>query len=115
MSNSCINCFHRDVCYKYRLNYVGAREGTCTDFMSKSDWVKKVVPVGYDYGVPLPKGHGRIVDVDSIMNDINNSINAMTNIGIGVDGEYLWAKLNDAIDNALIIIEPDKEIDNDKR
>lgn len=96
MTRICINCIHKDVCYRYRLNYVGAREGTCTNFIS------------------LPKGHGRIVDVDSIMNDINNSINAMTNIGIGVDGEYLWGKLNDAIDNAPTIIEADKEIDDDK-
>lgn len=50
MTNTCINCFHKDVCYKYRLNYVCAREGTCTNFMSKSDWVEKKVPIGYDYG-----------------------------------------------------------------
>lgn len=34
MTNICINCIHKDVCYKYRLNYVGAREGTCTEFIS---------------------------------------------------------------------------------
>lgn len=33
MSNTCINCIHKDVCYKYRLNYVNAREGTCADFI----------------------------------------------------------------------------------
>lgn len=60
-------------------------------------------------GTPLPKGHGRIGDLDSIMNDISNSINEMTNIGILVDGEYLWAKLNDAIDNAQTIIPADTE------
>lgn len=60
-------------------------------------------------GIPLPKGHGRIGDLDSIMNDISNSINEMTNIGISIDGQYLWAKLNDAIDNAPTIIEADKE------
>ena len=54
---------------------------------------------------PLPKEHGRIGDLDSIMNDINNSINEMTNIGFAVDGQYLWGKLNDAIDNAPTIIE----------
>lgn len=30
-------------------------------------------------------------------------------IGIMVDGEYLWGKLNDAIYNASTIIEADKE------
>lgn len=56
------------------------------------------------YGTPLPEHHGRIGDLDSIMNDISNSINEMTNIGISIDGQYLWAKLNDAIDNAPTII-----------
>lgn len=60
-------------------------------------------------GTPLPKGHGKLGDLDSIMNDINDSINEMTNIGISVDGQYLWAKLNDVVDNAPVIIEADKE------
>jgi hypothetical protein len=29
----------------------------------------------------------------------------MTSIGVAVDGEYLWEKLNDAIDNVSIIID----------
>lgn len=29
---SCINCIHKDVCYKYRLNYICAREDYCTDY-----------------------------------------------------------------------------------
>ena len=32
MNNICINCIRKDVCYKYRLNYVCAREGTCTNY-----------------------------------------------------------------------------------
>lgn len=60
-------------------------------------------------GIPIPKKHGRIGDLDSIMNDICNSINEMTNIGISVDGQYLWAKLNDAVDNASTIIPADAE------
>lgn len=56
---------------------------------------------------PLPKGHGRLGDLDAVMSDICSGINAMTNIGIAVDGEYLWGKLNDAIDNAPTIIEKD--------
>lgn len=59
-------------------------------------------------GTPLPKGHGKLGDLDAVMGDISTSIEAMTNIGIAVDGEYLWAKLNDAIDNAQTIIAADK-------
>lgn len=61
-------------------------------------------------GTPIPKNHGRIGDLDAVMNDICNSINEMTKIGIGVDGEYLWGKLNDAIDNAQTIISADREL-----
>ncbi len=43
------------------------------------------------------------------MNDICNNINEMTNIGISVDGQYLWTKLNDAVDNASTIIPADAE------
>ncbi len=60
-------------------------------------------------GTPLPKGHGRIGDLDAVLNDISTSINEMTNIGVAVNGEYLWAKLNDAIDDASTIIEADVE------
>lgn len=60
-------------------------------------------------GILLPKGHGRIGDLDAVLTDIRDSIDEMTAIGIAVDGDYLWAKLNDAIDNAQIIIEADKE------
>lgn len=60
-------------------------------------------------GTPLPKGHGRLGDLDAVMNDICNSINEMTKIGLAVDGEYLWGKLNDAIDNAQTIIKADTE------
>ena len=60
-------------------------------------------------GTPLPKGHGRLGDLDAVMDDINRSIEGITNIGIMVDGEYLWGKLNDAIYNASTIIKADKE------
>lgn len=45
----------------------------------------------------------RLIDADALMNDICESLNQMTNIGIGVDGEWLWGKLNDALDNAPTI------------
>jgi hypothetical protein len=57
----------------------------------------------------FPDKHGRLVDADEIMNDICNSINQMTKIGIAVDGNYLWGKLNDALDNAPTIIEAEGE------
>lgn len=60
-------------------------------------------------GTPLPKGHGKIGDLDAVMNDICASINEMTSVGIMVDGEYLWGKLNDAINNAQPIIEAENE------
>ena len=75
--------------------------------------VKKVGGCYYDfgeaifYGTPLPKGHGKIGDLDAVINNISASIDNMTNIGIAIDGEYLWAKLNDAIDNTPIIVEAD--------
>ena len=49
----------------------------------------------------------RLIDADGLMNDICESLNQMTNIGIVVDGEWLWGKLNDALDNAPTI-EPQK-------
>lgn len=51
------------------------------------------------------KSHGRLVDIDAVYKDICNSIEEMTKIGFAVDAEYLWGKLNDAIDNAPTVIE----------
>jgi len=65
-------------------------------------------------GTPLPDGHGRIGDLDAVMSDISASINEMTNISIAVDGEYLWVKLNDAIDNAPTIIGADNTESEEK-
>jgi hypothetical protein len=62
-------------------------------------------------GVPLPTEHGKIGDLTAVMNDITQSIEQMTNIGIAVDGEYLWGKLNDAIYNAQTLIESNREIE----
>lgn len=62
----------------------------------------------------------RIIDADALMKDICDSLNQMTDIGIAVDGDWLWAKLNDAIDNAPTI-EPEQqwipvsELPNDNR
>lgn len=45
----------------------------------------------------------RLIDVDALMDDINRAIDEMTAVGIAVDGDWLWAKLNDAVDNAPTI------------
>lgn len=45
----------------------------------------------------------RLIDADALLKDINDSLDEMTNIGIVVDGDWLWAKLYDAIENASII------------
>ena len=47
----------------------------------------------------------RLIDKDALMEDINESLSEMTNIGIAVDGDWLWAKLNDAIEHAPTIEE----------
>lgn len=50
----------------------------------------------------------RLIDADALMDDIYGALNQMTNIGIVVDGEWLWGKLNDALDNAPTV-EPQRK------
>ena len=45
----------------------------------------------------------RIIDVDGMMEDINNSLERMTKMNIAVDGGWLWYTLNDAVNNAPTI------------
>lgn len=45
----------------------------------------------------------KIIDADAFIQDVYNSIEEMTAIGVVVDGEYLWAKMHDALDSAPII------------
>ena len=47
----------------------------------------------------------RLIDADALIEDICESLNQMTNIGISVDGEWLWGKLNDALEHAPTIEE----------
>ena len=53
----------------------------------------------------------RLIDADALYKDICDSINEMTKFGSMVDGEWLWAKLNDALENAPTI-EPEWTEDN---
>lgn len=57
--------------------------------------------------VEIPK-HGRLIDADAFFEDICNDLNAMTKIGIAVNGDWLWAKLEDALEHALTIIEAEE-------
>ena len=50
----------------------------------------------------------RLIDADALIEDICESLNQMTNIGISVDGEWLWGKLNDALEHAPTIEERKK-------
>lgn len=45
----------------------------------------------------------RLIDANALMEDINESLSEMTRIGIAVGGDWLWAKLNDAIEHAPTI------------
>ena len=42
----------------------------------------------------------RWIDADAFYQDICDSIEQMTKIGVSIDAEYLWAKLHDALSNA---------------
>lgn len=53
--------------------------------------------------IPIPEGHGRIGDLDALKADVEGFIECMTNNGAVVDGEMLWGKLLDALDNAKTI------------
>ena len=59
--------------------------------------------------VEVPEPHGRLIDADAMFKDICDSINEMTAIGVAVDGQWLWDKLNDALENAPTIIPASEE------
>ena len=47
-NNTCINCIHKEVCYRYRIAYVCAREGTCADYIpnrTKGEWKVKGIGI----------------------------------------------------------------------
>jgi hypothetical protein len=58
-------------------------------------------------GTPLPKGHGRIVDIGKIDEDKIESDNPI--IYLTVNGEYIEAVSLDYLNNLPTIIEADKE------
>lgn len=58
----------------------------------------------YAEAVPLPEGHGELIDKQAFIADIDGFIECMTSVGAVVDGELLWGKLLDALANAKTIV-----------
>lgn len=59
--------------------------------------------------IGISEPHGRLIDANAMFKDICDSINEMTAIGVAVDGQWLWDKLNDALKNAPTIIPASEE------
>lgn len=65
------------------------------------------------FGIPLPKGHGRIVDIGKIDADRIESDNPVLSLNIG--GEYIEAVSLDYLYNLPPIVEADEvESEDDK-
>lgn len=89
MPNQCYECFLHDSCDLVNPYYIeSTRPDDC--------------PL-----IEIPK-HGRLIDADAFFEDICNDINIMTKIGIAVDSDWLWGKLNDALGHAPTIIEAEE-------
>lgn len=65
------------------------------------------------FGYDIPKDcpivevktpHGKLVDSEAVMDDIDTCIEALSRVGITIDADTLWGKLNDAMNNAEIVI-----------
>ena len=54
--------------------------------------------------VPLPEGHGDLIDKQAFIADIAGFIKCMSNVGALVDGETLYGKLLDALANAKTVV-----------
>ena len=99
MQSRCTICV---LCERWR--YEGTRNLVCVpadrlipeDCAERPDWCPMI---------EVPEPHGRLIDADAFFKDICDSLNQMTDIGIAVDGSWLWAKLYDAMENAPTIIE----------
>ena len=62
--------------------------------------------------VPLPEGHGDLIEKQAFIADIAGFIECITNVGVMVDGEMLWGKLLDALANAKTIVPAEGGPDN---
>lgn len=63
--------------------------------------------------VSLPEGHGDLADKQAFIADIAGFIECMTKAGVVVDGEMLYGKLLDALDNAKTIVPAEGGTDDD--
>ena len=63
-------------------------------------------------GIPLPKGHGKIVDISKIDHDRIESDNPI--IYLTINGEYIEAVSLDYLNSLPTIIEADKEREGEK-
>ena len=61
-------------------------------------------------GTPLPKGHGRLVDISQIDKDRIDRDNPI--IYLTVNGEYIEAISLDYLESLPTVIEADKEMEN---
>ena len=61
-------------------------------------------------GTPLPKGHGRLIDADKLIKQLEASANIEWNIQVG-SSKGLEDAIDIIIDDAPTIIEADKESD----
>ena len=76
-------------------------KATCNGYMLPTD-VENVVQ-GIKNGTPLPKGHGRIGDLDALRKEVSSW---------GMN-DYEPSDFIDAIDQADTIIEADREVKDD--
>lgn len=86
-------------------------DGWCYAFASNDDqpgYIKSYEKAKWCPLIKVPP-HGRLIDADAFFKDVCNSIENMTKLGVGVDADFLWAKLNDALDNAPTVIPADKD------
>lgn len=82
------------------------------DFIKRTGYHTQSLYEAIKNGVPLPKGHGRIVDIGKIDEDRIDHDNPIIYLTIG--GEYIEAVSLDYINNLPTIIEADNESEEER-
>ena len=95
MPKSCDECFFCDDWAKCQLLNLNNIFDYCKDGIERP----AKCPL-----VPLPEGHGELIDKQAFIADIAGFIKRMSNVGVLVDGETMWGKLLDALANAKTIV-----------
>ena len=78
---------------------------------TKEDLSGRFALIPEDNIVEVAEPHGRLIDADAMFKDICDYINSMTDLGIFVNDEMLWRKLNHAIEHAPTVIEAEGVIE----